>query len=272
MMQKEDIVPERADRLLFNLAPLLPLIIILATAAVIPFGVVIGTGIDTQVADLDIGVLWVLSLAGLMVFPLWMAGWASNNKYALLSGMRSVAQGVSYEIPMVLSALVPVIVCNSFSLAEIAKWQSENGWLALNGLPLLGFVAFWVFFLTTLAEANRIPFDIPEAESELVAGILVEYTGIKFGIFMLAEYLHTVVASALAAALFLGGPYGPGPDGVHWMLLKTGVLFVLIYWIRWSWFRFRADQLMDLCWRIFVPLSLVLVMGSALWVYFMEVP
>jgi len=271
MMQKENIVPDKADRVLFELAPVLPVILILATAAVIPFGVVTGTTLNVQIIDMDIGVLWVLAVAGLMVFPLWMAGWASNNKYALLSGMRSVAQGVSYEIPMILSALVPVIAAGSFSLTDIVAWQQEHGWLALGGMPVIGFVAFVLFFLTSLAEANRIPFDIPEAESELVAGLLVEYTGIKFGIFMLAEYLHTVVASALAAAMFLGGAQGPGPDGVHWMLLKTAVLFFIIYWVRWSWFRFRADQLMKMCWVYFVPLSLLLVMGASLWIFFTEV-
>ena len=182
--------------------------------------------------------------------------------------MRSVAQGISYEIPLVLCALVPVIATGSFSIGDMVAWQAENGWLIWR-LPGIGFLAFVIFFLASLAEANRIPFDIPEAESELVAGVLVEYTGMKFGIFMLAEYLHTFVASALAAAMFLGGAHGPMPEvfGPVWMLLKTGFLFVVIYWIRWSWYRFRADQLMTLCWNWLVPISLLLVMGSSLFVW-----
>ncbi|MCO4748373.1 MAG: NADH-quinone oxidoreductase subunit H [Proteobacteria bacterium] len=272
MMQKEDIVPRAADRTLFNLAPLFPPFLVIASAAVIPFaatidadGAVKATGV---VADLDIGILWVMALAGLMVFPIWVAGWAANNKYTMLSGMRMVAQGISYEIPMVLCALVPVIFAGSLSLSDIVAYQAVHGWNALSLSPsaIVGAVAALLFFLASLAEANRIPFDIPEAESELIGGVMVEYTGIKFGIFMLAEYLHTIVASALTAVLFFGGPLGPGPAvlGLGWMLGKTLVLFVLIYWIRWSLYRFRSDQLMDLCWRILVPLSLVLVMLSAL--------
>ena len=273
MMQKEDIVPRDADAALFNLAPVFPVALVLATAAVIPMAGQFDP--DTErwvstfvVADLDIGVLWVLALAGLMVFPTWMAGWASANKYTLLSGMRSVAQGVSYEIPMVLSALVPVIIAGDLSLTGIVAYQAEHFWFLFWPIGP-GAVAFVIFFLSALAESNRIPFDIPEAESELVAGVLVEYTGIKFGIFMLAEYLHTFVAAALASALFLGGAHGPFAEvlGPLWMLLKTAVLFVLIYWIRWSWYRYRADQLMSLCWNWFVPISLLAVMVAALQVW-----
>jgi NADH-quinone oxidoreductase subunit H len=272
MLQKEDIVPRDADRAMFQLAPTLPAFLVLATAAVIPFaGWWDEDGLwqnGVLVADLDIGILWVLALAGLMVFPTWMAGWASNNKYALLAGMRSVAQGISYEIPLILCALVPVIATGELSIAGMVSWQAENGWIVAQGYGV-GLLALIIFFLASLAEANRIPFDIPEAESELVAGVLVEYTGIKFGIFMLAEYLHTFVASALAATMFLGGAHGPMPElfGPVWMALKTGFLFVIIYWIRWSWYRFRADQLMDLCWKWLVPISLLLVMTMSLMVW-----
>ena len=272
MIQKEDIAPRDADKPLYTLAPVFPIGLALATAAVIPFA----GWFDDQgkwqswlvVAELDVGVLWVLALAGLMVFPTWMAGWASNNKYTLLAGMRGVAQGVSYEIPMVLAALVPVIASGSLSLTEIVAWQAENGWLLWWPVGP-GAFAFVLFFLCSLAEANRIPFDIPEAESELVAGVLVEYTGMKVGLFMLAEYIHTFVASLLAAALFLGGGHGPFAEVLSplWMLLKTGLLFTVIYWIRWSWYRFRADQLMELCWRWLVPGSLVLVCWTALLVW-----
>ncbi|TNE83987.1 MAG: NADH-quinone oxidoreductase subunit H [Deltaproteobacteria bacterium] len=277
MMQKEDIVPRAADRTLFNLAPIFPPFLVIASAAVIPFAATVdATGKydpTGAVAELDIGILWVLSMAGLMVFPIWVAGWSANNKYTLLSGMRMVAQGISYEIPMVLCALIPVIYAGSLSLSDIVAYQHEHGWIALSLSPsmFVGAAAMLLFFLTSLAEANRIPFDIPEAESELIAGVMVEYTGIKFGIFMLAEYLHTIVAAALTSALFLGGPsplFGPaGPiAGLIWMLGKTLVLFVLIYWLRWSLYRFRSDQLMDLCWKVLVPMSLLLVMLAALMV------
>lgn len=267
VMQKESIIPRDADRPLFLLAPLFPMFLVIATAAVVPMG----GGFDSTgawsswwvIADLDVGILWVLALAGLMIFPSWMAGWASNNKYTLLSAMRTVAQGVSYEIPMVFAALVPVIATGELSLSGIVAWQAEHGWLIWRA-PVVGLVAFGIFFLSTLAEANRIPFDVPEAESELIAGVLVEYTGVRMAVFMLAEYIHTFLAGVLAAVLFLGGAHGPGPAWMSpmWLALKTLALFTLIYWIRWSWYRFRADQLMNLCWRWFVPICLLLVLGT----------
>ncbi|MBK7584786.1 MAG: NADH-quinone oxidoreductase subunit NuoH [Myxococcales bacterium] len=263
LLQKEDIVPAAADRPLFNLAPPLTVLFALATAAVIPFGP------DVIAADLDIGVLWVLAMGGLTVFPVWMAGWASNNKYALLGGMRAVAQGVSYEIPLVLASLVPVTLAGSMSISDIVRYQEQHGWI-IGWPPGPGLIAFGIFFLASLAEANRIPFDIPEAESELIAGVTTEYTGMKFGLFYLAEYLHTLIISAVGAALFFGGwagPFGFMP-GLHWMVAKTLCLFFVVFWIRWTFLRFRADQLMSLCWKYLVPASLVLVMLAAVWVHY----
>jgi NADH-quinone oxidoreductase subunit H len=260
LLQKEDIVPANADRALFNLAPPLTVLFALATAAVIPFGP------DIIAADLDIGVLWILALGGLMVFPVWIAGWASNNKYALLGGMRAVAQGISYEIPLVLSALVPITLAGSMSVSDIVRYQQDHGWFVLWP-PGPGLLAFVMFFLASLAEANRIPFDIPEAESELIAGVTTEYTGMKFGLFYLAEYLHTLIVSAVAAALFFGGWAGPFRPGLHWMVLKTLLLFAVIFWVRWTFLRFRSDQLMALCWKYLVPFGLFLVMTAALWVH-----
>lgn len=263
LLQKEDIVPAAADRPLFNLAPPLTVLFALATAAVIPFGP------EVIAADLDIGVLWVLAMGGLTVFPVWMAGWASNNKYALLGGMRAVAQGVSYEIPLVLASLVPVTLAGSMSISDIVRYQEQQGWI-IGWPPGPGLIAFGIFFLASLAEANRIPFDIPEAESELIAGVTTEYTGMKFGLFYLAEYLHTLIISAVGAALFFGGwagPFGFMP-GLHWMVAKTLCLFFVVFWIRWTFLRFRADQLMSLCWKYLVPASLVLVMLAAVWVHY----
>jgi NADH-quinone oxidoreductase subunit H len=263
LLQKEDIVPALADKPLFNLAPPLTVLFALGTAAVIPFSP------EVIAADLDIGVLWVLGMGGLTVFPVWIAGWASNNKYALLGGMRAVAQGVSYEIPLVLAALVPVTLAGSMSISDIVRYQEQHGWI-IGWPPGPGLIAFVIFFLASLAEANRIPFDIPEAESELIAGVTTEYTGMKFGLFYLAEYLHTLIISAVAAALFFGGwavPFGVAP-GLHWMVAKTLLLFFVVFWVRWTFLRFRADQLMGLCWKYLVPASLVLVMASAFWVHF----
>lgn len=263
LLQKETIVPRDADRTLFLLAPPFMVIFALSVAAVIPFGP------DTVAADLDIGVLYVLAVSGLMLFPVWVAGWASNNKYALLGAMRAIAQGVSYEVPLVLSALVPVVLAGSMSLSDIVAHQAEHGWFVVwpVGPGLVGFV---LFFVASLAEANRIPFDIPEAESELVAGVTTEYTGMRFGYFYLAEYLHTLVSSAVIAALFFGGWHGPWESGLHWFVLKTLLLFFSIFWIRWTLIRFRADQLMELCWKWLVPIALVTLMAAAVMVHLME--
>lgn len=262
LMQKEQIVPAAAQRFLFLLAPLLVVMAALAGAAVIPWSA------ELMVADLHLGVLWALAMASLMPLPVWIAGWASNNKYALLGAMRTVAQGISYEVPLLLTAMVPIILTGSFRMGDIVAAQADLRWFALWP-PGPGAVAFVLFLLTALAESNRIPFDIPEAESELVAGVTVEYTGMNFGMFYLAEYVHSLVASAIAAALFLGGwDMGPLGSGLHWMLLKTLLLWAVIFWIRWTLLRFRSDQLMDLCWRWLVPLSLGLVMLTATWKVF----
>ena len=261
LMQKEDIVPRDADKTLYNIAPPLTVFCALSTLAVVPVapGVII--------ADLHIGILFALSIGSLAVFPVWMAGWASNNKYALLGGMRSAAQSISYEIPLLLSATVPIILADSFRVTDIVTAQLGGNWFAFWP-PGPGLAAFALFFLCSLAEANRIPFDIPVAESELVSGVSTEYTGMKFGLFQLAEYLHTFIISLVASALFLGGWDGPGDnDGLIWMAIKTLTLFAGIFWIRWSYMRYRSDQLMAICWKFFLPLGLALVMLSALWVH-----
>lgn len=261
LMQKEDIRPEHADWSLFNLAPLLAAISAIAAAAVIPFSP------EMVHSGLELGVLYVLAVGAITVLPIFTAGWASNNKFALLGGMRAIAQSVSYEVPLLLAALVPVILAGSMDLSEIVKYQAEHQWLAVWPF-FLGIPAFGLFLLAMLAESNRIPFDIPEAESELIAGVTTEYTGMKFAMFYLAEYVHTLVASAIAATLFLGGWDGPFAPGLHWMLIKTFALFAIVYWARWSLLRYRSDQLMHLCWTWFVPLGVLLVAGAGLWVVF----
>lgn len=258
MLQKETIVPQGADRALFWLAPPLTALFALASAALVPWAR------NGAPARIDVGALLVLALGGLAVIPVWAAGWASRNKFALLGSMRAVAQSVSYGVPLVLAALVPVILAGSMDLGTIVRFQGATHWFAvwpvLPGLP-----AFVLFILALLAESNRIPFDIPEAESELVAGVTTEYTGMQFGLVYLAEYVHTLVGSAVAAALFLGGWEGPIAPGLHWMILKTGLLFAALYWLRWSLVRLRADQLMTLCWKWLVPAGLGLVFLAAAW-------
>ena len=259
LLQKEDIVPKDADRALFDLAPLLSAMLAIAVAAVVPFSP------KAIASDLDVGVLWVLAVGGLTVIPTFMAGWGSNNKFALLGGMRAIAQSVSYGVPLVLSVLVPVILAGSLSLSGIVEWQAQHHWVVVwpVGLP-----AFVLFFMAMLAESNRIPFDIPEAESELVAGITTEYTGMKFTLFYMAEYVHTLVGSAVASALFLGGWDGPIQPGLVWMVLKTLLLFFAVYWVRWSMLRLRSDQLLSLCWKWLTPIGVVLVLLAAAWVEF----
>lgn len=259
LLRKEVIVPRAADRLLFLISPPLVVFFTVAGLAVVPWSETL------VIADLDVGLLWVLAMAGLMLLPLWMAGWASNNKYALFGGMRTVAQGISYEVPMLMSAMVPVVLAGSLNLNDIVRFQAQHGWFVLWP-PGIGLIALVMFFLTSLAEANRIPFDVPEAESELIAGVTVEYSAMHYGMFPMAEYVHTLLSSAVAASLFLGGWSGPFLPGVHWMIVKTLALFLFIYLLRWTLVRFRSDQLMHACWTWLVPLSLVLVGAAAVWV------
>lgn len=259
-MQKEIIIPRDADKFLFIVAPPITIALALGTGAVIPFAP------GVLASDLDVGVLYALALSGLMAFPIWVASWASNNKYSLLGGMRMVAQGISYEIPMVLSGLVPVVLAGSLSLGDIVRFQAQNGWF-IYWPPGIGLVAFLLFLLTALAEGNRIPFDIPEAESELVAGPTTEYNAINWSIFAAAEYAHSVVTSALASALFLGGWSGPYLPPVAWMIIKTSLIFFLITWLRWSLLRLRSDQLMALCWKYLVPFALMLLLTAGIWTH-----
>jgi NADH-quinone oxidoreductase subunit H len=259
LLQKEDIVPDAADRGLFDLAPKLAALCALGAAAVIPFSAsIVG-------ADIDLGVLYLLAIGAVTVLPVFMAGWSSNNKFALLGGMRALAQSLSYEVPLVISAMVPVILGGSMDVSKIVESQIATQWFII-GPVWLGLPAFCLFMLAMLAESNRIPFDIPEAESELVSGVTTEYTGMKFALFYLGEYVHTLVASAAAAALFLGGWDGPFAPGMHWMVLKTFALFGLVYWVRWSLLRFRSDQLMRVCWYWLVPVSVALLLGAGAWV------
>jgi len=256
LMMKEDIVPRLADRAVYNLAPIVFLIPCMLIFATIPFAPGLG------VADLNIGILFFLAVSAMEIVGLFMAGWGSNNKYALLSAMRAVNQIISYDLPFIFSALIPVLLTGSLRLSDIAAAQSGL-WFVFY--PVIGQLSFIFFIISTLAAENRVPFDILEAESELVAGFRVEYSGMKFAIIQLGEYAHMVASSFLGALLFLGAWGGPGPEwlGPIWFLLKAMLVFLLVTWIRWSFVRIRVDQILTLSWKLLLPSTLVLLVITA---------
>jgi NADH-quinone oxidoreductase subunit H len=257
LMLKEDVVPTAADRGVFNLAPIVFLVPCMLIFATIPFAPGLG------VADLNIGVLFFLAVSSMEIVGLFMAGWGSNNKYALISAMRAVNQIISYDLPFIFAALVPVMLAGSLKLSAIAAAQ-EGLWFVFY--PVIGQLAFIAFVVSTLAAENRVPFDILEAESELVAGFRVEYSGMKFALIQLGEYAHVVGSSFLGAVLFLGAWAGPGPEwaGPIWLLLKALAIFLLVTWVRWSFVRIRVDQILALSWKVLLPSTLVLLVATAI--------
>jgi NADH-quinone oxidoreductase subunit H len=268
LLFKEAVFPRGVDRKLFVVAPLL-----VNVGAFLPF-VVIPWGARLQPADLNVGIFYVSAISAISTVGLIMAGWASNNKYALFGAMRSAAQIVSYEIPSLLIILVPVMIVGSLSLQDIVLAQQGglSRWFLFRYFPLMP-VAFVCFFVAALAETNRAPFDIPEAESELVAGFHTEYSGFFFSLFFLAEYTEMFVVSAVASVLFLGGylaphPWlqqlGPLPLGWFWLWFKAWLLVFVMMWLRWTVPRARVDQLMYIAWKVLLPISLglVLVVGA----------
>ena len=256
LMMKEDIVPTAADRRVFNLAPVVFLVPCMLIFATIPFAPNLG------VADLNIGILFFLAVSSMEIVGLFMAGWGSNNKYALLSAMRAVNQIISYDLPFIFAALVPVMLTGSLQLSAIANAQ-DGLWFVFY--PVLGQLSFLAFVIASVAAENRVPFDILEAESELVAGFRVEYSGMKFALIQLGEYAHIIGTSFLGALLFLGAWAGPGPAwlGPVWFLLKAMAIFLLLTWIRWSFVRIRVDQILAISWKLLLPLTLLLVVATA---------
>jgi NADH-quinone oxidoreductase subunit H len=256
LMMKEDIIPTAADRPVFNLAPVVFLIPCMLIFATIPFAPGLG------VADLNIGILFFLAVSSMEIVGLFMAGWGSNNKYALISAMRAVNQIISYDLPFIFAALVPVILAGSLKLSDIAAAQ-RGLWFVFY--PVIGQLAFVAFVVASVAAENRVPFDILEAESELVAGFRVEYSGMKFALIQLGEYAHILGTSFLGALLFLGAWAGPGPGwlGPAWFLLKALLLFLVITWVRWSFVRIRVDQILAISWKLLLPLTLLLVVATA---------
>jgi NADH-quinone oxidoreductase subunit H len=243
--QKEDVVPAAADRPVFRLAPVVALVPYLVALVAIPLG-------PSQVAqELDLGLFFVLAVLGVGVLGQLMAGWASASKFALLGGLRTAAQLMSYELPLVLAAASVAMAAGTLSLSGIVvAWRPW--WLAWQALAMV------VFFAAALAELARPPFDMPYADSEIIFGPLTEYTGLRFALFLLAEYAGIVVFSALTAVLFLGGWRGPAPDQLGWLwtLLKTFAVAFVVIWVRVSYPRLREDQLQRFAWQVLVPLSL----------------
>src|SRR3989440_4839223 len=258
LMMKEDIVPRAADRWVYNLAPLAFLVPCILVFATIPFAPGLG------VADLNIGVLFFLAVSALEIVGLFMGGWGSNNKYALLSAMRAVNQIISYDLPFIFAALVPVVLAGSLQMSAIV--EAQRGLWFVGAWYVLGPLAFLAFLVATLAAENRVPFDILEAESELVAGFRVEYSGMKFSLIMLGEYAHMIGTSFLGALLFLGGWLGPGPEwlGPVWFLGKALLVFLVVTWVRWSFVRIRVDQILAISWKLLLPATLVLLLATGL--------
>jgi NADH-quinone oxidoreductase subunit H len=276
LLQKEDIVATPNDRPLFNLAPVVVFAGSYAAFAAIPFSsAYIGS-------NLDLGIIYIIAATGLVVAGILMSGWASNNKYTLLGAMRSAAQIISYEIPTLLVVLSLIMITGTMNLETLSQMQTGYFWnwmifggpgLGLEKFLLLPFmiIGFFVIYISTLAEVNRTPFDIPEAESELVSGYHTEYSGMKFSIFFLAEYANMFAVSAIVAALFFGGYQSPfgylgNTLGAHWLVpieqffwfTVKGVFFVFVQmWLRWTLPRLRVDQLMAVCWKYLIPIAFV---------------
>ncbi len=250
LLLKENIVPTEADRFVWWLAPFFVAVPTVAAFLCIPFS---ATWI---VSDLNVGILFICSITSLCVLGVFMAGWGSNNKYSLLGGMRSAAQIISYEVPLLLSVLVVIMEAGTLSMQGIVHAQ-EVGWFFLKPNVL---VAFLIYLISATAEVNRVPFDIPEAESELVSGYHTEYSGMKFSMFFLAEYANLFIISAVAATLFLGGWLGPWRPSAVWFLLKVYGIIGFLMWVRWTLPRVRMDQMMAFAWKILTPIALVNVL------------
>lgn len=288
MLLKEDVTPAYVSKGLYILAPMIAIIAATIGFAVIPFGAVGHTGAsglagnsflphlsgDTQfqiAPGVDIGILYVFAIGSLAVYGVILAGWASNNKYSFLGGLRSSAQLISYEVPLGLSIIGMVLLAGSLDLNTIINWQDDNYW----GI-IVSPIGFLLFVVSAFAETNRLPFDLPESEQELVGGYHTEYSAMKFGMFFLGEYLHVITVSYLTVILFLGGwdiPYLLNHSQTGWLIAlvklfvmaaKVALMILFIMWVRWTLPRFRYDTLMDLAWKSLVPLSLLNLVATAI--------
>ncbi len=270
---KEDFTPDYVRKVYFWLAPAIAVIPAFLTLAVIPFGSQLSAGPGAQkmvIADLNVGILYTFGIVSLGVYGIVLAGWSSNSKYPFLGGIRSSAQMISYELAMGMSVVAVFLVVGDLNLGKIVRFQAEHGWMILYQ-P----VAFLLFLVSAFAETNRLPFDMPESESELVGGYHTEYSSMKFALFFLGEYANMIASSAMMVTLFLGGwslPFLGEPAGSLWggllhlgiFVAKMLVMLVVFIWVRWMLPRFRYDQLMDLGWRRFIPLALANIVVTAL--------
>jgi NADH-quinone oxidoreductase subunit H len=271
---KEDITPARADRWVFTLAPILVLVPALIAFAVIPLSrdlTLFGLKFPGQIADVNVGLLYIISVASIGIYGIILGGWSSNSKYPLLASLRSSAQLISYEIAVTMTLVTVIMLAGTLSMVGIVNAQLQKGWWFAFMQP----VAFFIYFVGALAETNRAPFDLPEAEQELVAGFHTEYSGMRFAFFFLAEYTNMIVVSCVATTLFLGGWLAPFPNvpwlsflgyvpGWVWFILKTfGFLYVFL-WVRATLPRYRYDQLMRLGWKWLIPLAILNVVMTGL--------
>jgi NADH-quinone oxidoreductase subunit H len=280
LLMKEDIIPRRADKILFIIAPYLVFVATFLVFVSIPFGP------NTIAADLNVGVFYIIAISSFVMVGIIMAGWSSNNKWSLYGALRSAAQMCSYEIPTALTLIAVVMYVGSLSLQDIIQSQ-QTGLLGKGGLlgwyfirnPFL-FIAFIIYIISGTAEANRTPFDLPEAESELVAGFHTEYSGMRFAFFFLAEFANMFVIGAVASIVFLGGWHSPiTPESVanipvlrfifvpsgFWFILKVIVIVFILMWFRWTFPRLRVDQLMATCWKVLIPIAFFNILAIGIW-------
>ncbi|MCB9060521.1 MAG: NADH-quinone oxidoreductase subunit NuoH [Halobacteriovoraceae bacterium] len=274
MILKEDIIPAQSDKFLFVLAPLLCILGVFMSLAVVPFS----SGFI--LTDLNIGVVYLIGVSSLVGVGIFIGGYSSNSKWSMLGGMRGASQIISYEIPVTISVLSIVLLSGGLSFTTLIESQGALplGWFLFHN-PFT-FLAFFVFFIGALAETNRAPFDLPEAESELVSGYHTEYSGMRFAFFALAEYIEVFVVCGVGSALFLGGynvPFNLGGDTIIGQVLQLGsfltktlLLYYAVIWIRWTLPRLRVDQLMTLCWKYLTPIAIFNLIGCAFWMYFFD--
>ncbi len=266
LMFKEEMLPDRAYKLIYIAAPIITVVPALIIMAVVPWGTslqLFGRSVYLGITNINVGVLYIMAIASISVYGIVLAGWSSNNKYAMLGGMRSSAQMISYELALGLAFVGPIILASSMSLVDIVNKQREIGWFVIY--QPVGAIIFWV---ATLAEVNRAPFDMPEAEQELTAGYHVEYSGMKFALFFMAEYIKMIAVSAIAATLFFGGYLGPGIDTFPWLgpiylFIKVFLLLFGMIWVRATLPRIRYDRLMAFGWKLLLPVALLNVFLTA---------
>jgi NADH-quinone oxidoreductase subunit H len=269
---KEELTPANVYKLVFFFAPIVTMVPSIVIAAIIPWGTSFQLGgrtIHLYLADINVGVIYLMSIASIAVYGIVLAGWSSNNKYAMMGGLRSTAQMISYELTLGLMFVTAILMGNSMSLVDIVEAQKGMWFAAIQP------VGYLLFFIATLAEVNRHPFDMPEAEQELTAGYHTEYSGMKFALFFMAEYQKMIVVSMIGATLFLGGYLGPFVDqvpllGPLYLFIKVIILLGIMIWVRASWPRIRYDRLMSLGWKILIPLSLAVVFITAVGILLAE--